>query len=60
MTKDFLLGLAWGLLLALFLIWLFDRTSPETTPPDKARQGVPGEQWGDLNEDERELLRRAK
>lgn len=47
MTKDFLLGLAWGLLLALFLIWLFDR-KPDTTPPDTAaRQPVKGQGDGD-------------
>lgn len=35
MTKDFLLGLCVGLLVMLFLIWLFDR--PERpTPPDEA------------------------
>lgn len=35
MTKDFLLGLCVGLLVMLFLIWLFDRPQ-RPTPPDEA------------------------
>lgn len=40
MTKDFLLGLCIGILLALFVIWLFDRT-PTDDDDTRARQGVP-------------------
>lgn len=40
MTKDFALGICVGLLLALFIMWLFEG-SDEPEPDDRARQGTP-------------------
>lgn len=34
MTKDFIIGLLLGVLVGLFVIWLFDR-KPDDTPPKK-------------------------
>lgn len=39
--KDFVLGLCMGIILALLIIWLFERDNDDDPEPEKARQGTP-------------------
>lgn len=42
MNRDFITGVLVGILLALFIMWLFD--TDDDDDPDRARQGVPQKQ----------------
>lgn len=41
MNRDFIIGLLLGILVALFIMWLFEGSGDDDNHDDRARQGTP-------------------